>query len=244
METNYNVTLVVISYIVASLGSLMALISTRNALMRSNGNRGTLVFLASLCLGGVGIWSMHFIGMLALTVHGTEINYNWPLTALSFVVGVVVVYIGLLIMTQGIFNYFKLVAAGIIVGLGVAAMHYTGMLAMHVQADIQWDWNIIYISIAIAVTAAIVALWLLVHVKMMWQMVACALVMGVAVCGMHYTGMAAACYMSNTALPSVAPMSLGATIFTLTIVAVDFIVVLIATVTATVEGNKRAMGLV
>ena len=85
---HYNLSLVFLSYVVAVIGSLMALIATRNALLRPADSRRGLIYLAALSLGGVAIWSMHFIGMLAFDMSGMHMNYNWWLTALSFVLGV------------------------------------------------------------------------------------------------------------------------------------------------------------
>ncbi|PKM10299.1 MAG: hypothetical protein CVV13_13545 [Gammaproteobacteria bacterium HGW-Gammaproteobacteria-3] len=235
---DYNITLVILSYIVAVIGSLMALVITRNALLRPADDRKGLIILASLCLGGVGIWSMHFIGMLAFHIEAMPVNYNWWLTALSLLVGMVVVYIGLALMSTGEFRYFKLVLAGIVVGLGVAAMHYTGMLAMRVQADVEWNWAIIALSIGIAVAASIVALWLATHVKLMWQITASALVMGVAVCGMHYTGMTAVSFVHNADLPQISTMIVSTSIFSLIITAFDSMIVVLAMMVAMIEANR------
>jgi NO-binding membrane sensor protein with MHYT domain len=237
--THYNITLIVMSYAVAVTGSLMALMITRDARLRPADQRRGLVMLASLCLGGVAIWSMHFIGMLAMDMKDMDISYNWWLTALSFVVGVGVVYAGLTIMTTGIFNYFKLSLAAILVGLGVTAMHYTGMLSMQIQADTQWNGKLIALSIVIAVGASIAALWLAVHIKRLWQMAISALIMGIAVCGMHYTGMAAVEFLHNSALPQVEPMSLTTSIFSLLIVLLDAVIVLLAMAQTMAEANHR-----
>lgn len=248
MEASYNLILISVSFAIAVSGSFMALITTRNALTRDPSNRRGLVFLAALCLGGVGIWSMHFIGMMAFSLHsaqvdflghGASINYNWGLTVISFFVGVVVVYIGLSIMSSGEFSFSRLSMSGTFVGLGVAAMHYTGMLAMHVQADVNWDWTIVAISLVIAVVAANVALWLAIHVKRILHIFISALVMGVAVCGMHYTGMAAAGFAHNESLPSVASMSGSSSILVFCIMAIDLGIVFVAALIAHSESFKQ-----
>jgi NO-binding membrane sensor protein with MHYT domain len=236
---DYNFSLVAVSYAMSVIGSLMALIVTRAALNGSADNRSRLLALAALCLGGVGIWSMHFIGMLALHLNEMEMNFNWWLTGLSLVVGVVVVYIGLLVMGTSDLRLSKLIVAGIFVGCGVAGMHYTGMVAMQMQADVEWNGTIIASSIGIAVVASIVALWLAVNVKQMWQIIVSALVMGIAVCGMHYTGMAAAHFVPNLALPPVEPMTTTISFFTVTIATLDIMIVVVAMVAAMLETNKR-----
>lgn len=243
METSYSIALVITSFVVAVLGSFMALVLSRDARLRPPNRAGGLVFLAALSLGGVAIWSMHFIGMLAFSVHGVELNYNWWLTAFSLLVGIGIVYVGLIIMSYGQFGFAKLILAGIVVGLGVAAMHYVGMAAILVQADIQWNWTIIVISLAIAVVAATAALWLAVHVKVFWQMLASAVVMGIAVCGMHYTGMAAAGFEHNPALSAVTPMAATATTFAVSIVLLDFAILLWTSIIAMAEANSRNLSI-
>jgi NO-binding membrane sensor protein with MHYT domain len=237
MAHQYSMTLVVISYLVAVSGSLMALIMTRDAQENPDGS-GSLVSLGALCLGGVGIWSMHFIGMIAFSIPNMNIGYDFWLTTLSLFIGIGVVYIGLKFMT-GDFSFAKLIPAGIFVGLGVAAMHYTGMLAIQIQADINWDWSIITISIVIAIIAALVALWLTVHVKLLWQVVLSALVMGVAVCGMHYTGMMAAHFLYNLNLPPVQPTD--TTYFIIIIGGIDAIILVFAMMVAVSEKKLRSM---
>ncbi|SJM91440.1 MHYT domain-containing protein [Crenothrix polyspora] len=236
---NYNISLVLLSYVVAVIGSLMALIATRDALQRPADRRRGLIILAALCLGGVAIWSMHFIGMSAFDMQDMTMSYNAWLTALSFVVGVGVVYAGLAYMTTGKFRYRKLIIAGVLVGLGVVAMHYTGILSMQVQADAHWNSLLIMASIVIAVVAAIVALWLAVHVQHFWQMVISSLIMATAVCGMHYTGMAAVEFVHNMALPVVQIMPVTASVFSMSVVTVDILIIVLAIAQALSEANQR-----
>jgi NO-binding membrane sensor protein with MHYT domain len=237
--TSYNFTLVALSFTVAVIGSLMALITSRDALLRPVESRQGAIILASLCLGGVAIWSMHFIGMLALDMGNMQMNYNWWLTGLSFYVGVGVVYVGLTLMTSGDFAFNKLILSGVLVGLGVVAMHYTGMFSMKVQANSHWDVSLIAASVAIAIFAAVVALWLSVHVKHMWQMLISAIIMGIAVCGMHYTGMLAVTFTHNPNLTNIEPMLVSSTVFSLTIATIDAVIVVLAIAQALSEANLR-----
>jgi NO-binding membrane sensor protein with MHYT domain len=238
---NHNIYLIVLSYIVSVIGSFGALITVREALKPDTTHRGELLFYAALCLSMVGIWSMHFIGMLAFNMPDMNISYNWWLTILSALVCVTVVYIGLVFMATE-FSIGKLILAGIFIGLGVAAMHYTGMIAMKMQADAQWDWNIIAISIVIAVVASIAALWLVTHVNYLWQVVLSALVMGIAVCGMHYTGMMAVDFVHNPSLPPVEAMDLGAVAFAIIVVAMDVIIMVVAMVVVGANRNRLIYG--
>ena len=217
----------------------MALIMTRDALLRPANRRKWLISLAALCLGGVAIWSMHFIGMMAWDMEDMDMNYNGWLTGFSLVVGVGVVYIGLAYMTTGQYSYAKLIGSGILVGLGVVAMHYSGMLSMQIQADAHWDWLLVIASVIIAVVAATAALWLAVHVQHYWQMALSALIMGIAVCGMHYTGMAAVTFVHNPSLPVVQSMSVTSSVFSLSVLTMDTLVMVLAMAQALSEANQR-----
>jgi NO-binding membrane sensor protein with MHYT domain len=224
MSSSYDGLLVALSYLVSVMGSFIALLLTKYALMKPEQERGYFRLLAAIALGGVGIWSMHFIGMLAFEL-GIPITYDWLLTTASLLIAVLVVYGGFMAITRGSLGIPKLVLAGTIVGIGVAAMHYTGMEAMQLQAEITYDLGIVAVSIVIAIVASTVALWLAANVAAIWQMVFSALVMGVAVCGMHYTGMAAAIFTENKSLPAVDPWAMSNIGFAFVIMVVDTLII-------------------
>jgi len=129
--------------------------------------------------------------MLGFGVAGSHIRYDVPITALSAVVAVSVVGVGLFIVGMGTPAAWKIGLGGVFAGLGVNAMHYIGMAAMRIDGTVDYDRQLVGASILIAVVAATVALWLSVTVRTGLAIVGSALVMGVAVSGMHYTGMAA-----------------------------------------------------
>jgi len=122
--------------------------------------------------------------------------------AASAVLAVVACSIGLAMAGIGVFTWGKLVGAGTLMGLGVAGMHYLGMSAMLMSATMTYDLNIVAISVGMAIVASIVALWLAFHLRGKLQMLGSVLVMGAAVCGMHYTGMAAVDFTDNGILPA------------------------------------------
>jgi NO-binding membrane sensor protein with MHYT domain len=235
---NYNIYLVALSYIVSVIGSLGALIAIREALNQDANDRGELIFAASLSLSLVGIWSMHFIGMLAFNMPNMNINYNWWLTIVSLLVCISVIYVGLIFIASEA-SIGGLILTGIFIGLGVAGMHYIGMIAMQMQADMQWDWNIVAISVVIAIVASIVALWLATNVKYLWQIIVSALIMGIAVCGMHYTGMMAVTFVYNPALPPVELWDIGAVAFAFIVAALDVIALVV--VTTIVGANRNSL---
>ncbi len=195
-----------VSYVLSVLGSMLGL--TCAVRFRSAAGRGERVWwlvLASLSIGGTAIWSMHFVAMMGFSVVGTPIRYDVGLTVASALIAVVAVGLGLAIalLGKGAQN-LRILSGGVIAGLGVAAMHYTGMAAMELHGDVSYGMTMVGLSIGIAVVAAAVALWLAVTVRRPLIIFAAALVMGIAVNGMHFTGMTAMSVSSsdlNTDLP-------------------------------------------
>ncbi|MCF7221736.1 MHYT domain-containing protein [Marilutibacter chinensis] len=191
--------LVVLSYLVSVLGSFTALqLAVAIPAATSVAQRMRAIVAAGAAMGGGAIWAMHFIAMLACNMD-VPVAYDIGLTALSAVIGMVSCMFGLAIAGSGVFGWGKLVFAGVFMGLGVTGMHYSGMAAMLMPADTHYDMTLVAASGAIAVVASIVALWLAFNLRGAMQMFGSALVMGVAVCGMHYTGMAAASFVPNGA---------------------------------------------
>ncbi|WP_225726697.1 MULTISPECIES: MHYT domain-containing protein [unclassified Nocardia] len=178
----------VLAYTMSVTGSLLGLQCAARA--RSDEGRVGWLVGAAIAIGGTGIWVMHFIAMLGFTIRGSEIRYNVPLTLLSALTAIIVVGIGLFLVNKPEPTWVSLLAGGAITGLGVAGMHYTGMYAMQTDAMLHYDSAIVGLSVLIAVVAATVALWFTLRVKGFLSTVAAALIMGVAVTGMHYTGMA------------------------------------------------------
>ncbi|MFI6447965.1 MHYT domain-containing protein [Kitasatospora sp. NPDC050543] len=179
-----------ISYFVACLGAFVALRGTRWALISERRTKRNWLLFAAASLG-TGIWSMHFIAMLGFAVSGAQIHYNVPLTVLSLLVAVAVVGLGLFTVGYSRNPLGSLLAGGAATGLGVAAMHYMGMAAMVVPGHLSYDHVTVGISVGIAIFAATAALWAALNIKGTLAVLSAAPVMGVAVCAMHYTGMAA-----------------------------------------------------
>lgn len=200
-----------LAYALSALGSLLGLTCTvraRNA--DTAGRRAWYLLLAGWAIGGTGIWVMHFIAMLGFGVEGSEIRYDIPITTASAIIAIVVVAIGLFTVGIGRPHPLKIILGGTFAGLGVAAMHYTGMAAMQIHGTVDYDDTLVALSVAIAVVAATVALWFTVTVRKPIAVVASALVMGVAVCGMHYTGMfAMSVHLHGTSGPLTGSTSFG-----------------------------------
>ncbi len=190
--------LVVLSYVVSVLGSFTALQLAISIPGATGAARWRAIAAAGLAMGGGAIWAMHFIAMLACRMN-VEVAYDLPITIGSAVVAVISCMAGLAIAGTGLFNWGKLALGGVLMGLGVTGMHYAGMAAMLMPADTVYNSGLVAASAVIAIVASIVALWLAFNLRGWGQMLGSALVMGVAVCGMHYTGMLAASFVPNQA---------------------------------------------
>lgn len=188
----YGAVTPILAYAAAVLGSLLGLTCAKRV-PRATGTGGRIGWLltAACALGGTGIWTMHFLAMLGFAVTGSPVRYEIGKTLLSAVIAIAAVGAGMLTVGLGRATPVKIVIAGICTGIGVAGMHYTGMAALRVDGDIRYDQSLVIASVVIAIIASTVALWFTLVVDRAAYIFASALLMGLAVCGMHYTGMAA-----------------------------------------------------
>ncbi|AWN49351.1 hybrid sensor histidine kinase/response regulator [Methylobacterium terrae] len=197
VHTGYNPAFVALSIIIAVFASYVALDLGARVRRPDPGPRWVWGAGAAVAMGG-GIWSMHFIGMLAFEM-GMPATYDLGLTLSSLVIAIGSTAAALTWVERQGTSVPSLMVAGPLMGLGVAAMHYTGMAAMRVPGNLAYNPAIVAASVAIAVTAATAALWLTFRQNKPWQKLAAACVMGLAVAGMHYTGMAAATFTAEDA---------------------------------------------
>ncbi|MFC7216611.1 MHYT domain-containing protein [Streptomyces polyrhachis] len=187
----YDLLTPVVAYCMAVLGSALGLRCTMRALAVEPSRRLGWLALGAVAIG-TGIFTMHFIAMMGFTARDVQINYDLLITLASLVIAVVVVGIGVFIVGYRGRTPLALTGAGMITGLGVACMHYTGMAGMRMDGARQmYSAPVVTLSVIIAVVAATAALWLAMTVKTFGVAIGAALIMGVAVCGMHYTAMEA-----------------------------------------------------
>src|SRR5262245_10228240 len=188
LHSAYDPLLVGLSIVIAVLASFTAL--TLAGRVKDSTGRARKVWLmgAATSLGG-GIWSMHFVAMLAFSLN-MPIQYDIGLTVTSLVAAIVVTAVALYTVTRWL-GHLSLGIAGVFAGIGVATMHYMGMAAMEMNATISYDPLLFSVSIVIAIVAATAALWLALNLDATWHKLAAAFVLRAAICGMHYTGMAA-----------------------------------------------------
>jgi NO-binding membrane sensor protein with MHYT domain len=182
----------VAAFLVAVLGSFLGLIGTGRARQaRTTGRRTRWLIISAFSIGGAAIWLMHFTAMLGFDVPSSPVRYDPWLMMVSLGLAVLTVGMGLMAVGFGQAGLPRIMVAGAGTGAGVLSMHYTGMAGLHVKGTIHYDMALVVASALIAVVACTAALWCSVHVKGLLSMLGAACIMGVAVCGMHYTGMVA-----------------------------------------------------
>jgi NO-binding membrane sensor protein with MHYT domain len=161
-------------------------------MLPASGQRARWLILAAWAIGGTGIWVMHFVAMIGFAITGTQVRFDLRITLASWIAAIVIVGFGLFVVGYSARpSAPRILVAGVFMGVGVAAMHYTGMAAMNINGTTIWDRRLIIASVVIAVVAATVALWFTVSVRRTGSVVGAAAIMALAVCTMHYTGMAA-----------------------------------------------------
>ena len=205
ITSGYNLALVALSIAIAVFAAYTALdLCARVRGTSRPAQRWAWIASAALAMGG-GIWSMHFIGMLAFDA-SMPVTFGAGLTVVSLVIAVAVTGMAFAWVSRPSAGLRAVLVSGPLMGVGVAAMHYTGMAAMRMSGRLVYSLPIVATSVLIAVTAATVALWLCFRPNNVGQKLGAALVMGLAVAGMHYTGMAAATFSAD---PGAMAMGLG-----------------------------------
>ena len=191
----YNNLLVLFSLLVAILASYTGL-DMAGRIATAHGRAGYWWLAGGACAMGTGIWSMHFVGMLAFSLP-IPLGYDLSLTALSLLIAIASSAFALWLVGQNELPVSRLFGGAVLMGAGVSAMHYTGMAAMRMTPGIQYVPALFALSIVIAILASAAALWIAFRLRRHSPLVrpiraGAAVVMGVAIVAMHYTGMAAA----------------------------------------------------
>jgi len=195
LVSQYDQLLVVISFVVAILASYTAL-NMAGRVVGSTGIAARVWLTGGGIAMGIGIWAMHFIGMLAMDV-SMRLNYDLMQTALSMFIAIGASLFALWLVSRDHLRRRRLFTGAVILGSGIVAMHYTGMAALQVEPAIVWDMRWVALSVVIALLASLAALWLTFRLRRDAAQVAlmragAAVLMGMAIAGMHYTGMKAA----------------------------------------------------
>jgi len=208
MLGTYDPWLVALSIGLAIFASTMAL----QVAGMARQNRNTMYRQLALASGsialGCGVWAMHFIGMLAFELCA-PVSYDYRQTLLSMLPSLGASWVTLLILSRPSINGRQLVTGGVLVGGGIAAMHYSGMAAMRMAPQLHYDIRWFMVSVVVAVSLAVLALWIrfgLGRTSRSWHgVLAGGVVMGGAIAGMHYTGMMAARFTGTPVVPDSMP---------------------------------------
>lgn len=197
METKFDAPLVILSVLVAIFASYVAL-NLANNVTQAKGRAQALWLGAGALAMGTGIWSMHFIGMLAFEMPGMAMYYDVPLMVLSIVVAIGASALALYIVSRSSVPFPSLISGGVLMAAAIAGMHYIGMYSMRMAATIEWNVLLVVLSVVIALVASFSALFILIRLRNNDQPLKLFLagtLMGFAISGMHYTGMFAATFI-------------------------------------------------
>ncbi|HEV2612614.1 MAG TPA: MHYT domain-containing protein [Noviherbaspirillum sp.] len=193
--------LVLVSVLVAILASFTALSMAGRVASNTGASERSWIAGGAFAMS-IGIWSMHFIGMLAFRLP-IPVGYDPWITTMSWLLAFGASWLALWQISQPNMAFRSLVSAAVLMGIGINAMHYTGMAAMRMQPGIEYDVTLFILSVAIAILASGAALWIAFRLRdggpHVWIARGIgAVVMGIAIAGMHYTGMAAAAFPENS----------------------------------------------
>ncbi len=199
MPSRYDPLVVAASFAIAVLASYVTLDLARRVHV-SQRHIGVVWWAAGSAVMGTGIWAMHFLGMQAFQLP-IVLGFSGGLTLLSWLAAVLASALALGLASLPRFGRWQILVGAAFMGAGISGMHYIGMEAMKMSIDIVWDPVLVGLSITVAFFASATALYIfqwLIHIRQdrrrTWYQAASALVMGIAICGMHYTGMAAASF--------------------------------------------------
>jgi two-component system, sensor histidine kinase and response regulator len=200
LPAKYDPWLVALSYLVASLAAYTAIdLAGRVSEYRSEPRRAAAWLAGGAFAMGAGIWSMHFVAMLAYQLP-IPVRYEPWTTLASMVAAIATSGFALYIVTRGRLSWPRLLVSGAIMGAGIGTMHYTGMAALRLDALVMYYLAPWLLSILNAIVCSTIAIWLVFKLgggNNLKLKALAALVMGVAICGMHYTGMYATVCVST-----------------------------------------------
>ena len=246
MIAHYDYRLVALSVLIAVFASYTALDLAGRTTAASG--RVRLTWLAGGATAmGVGIWSMHYIGMLAFSLP-VLVLYDWPMVLLSLVAAVFAAAVALFVVSRKKMGWPRALAGSAIMGSGIATMHYTGMAAMRLPAMCSYDLRLLILSVVLAIVISLVALWLTFRFRddakaFAWWKTGSAMVMGAAIPVMHYTGMAAARFTPSTVVPDTAHAVSTSTLGITGVTAVTLLVLGVAVLTSAVDRRFSAQRL-
>ncbi|WP_236167259.1 putative bifunctional diguanylate cyclase/phosphodiesterase [Pseudomonas fulva] len=242
LTASYSSSLVLISLCVAILASYTAL-DLAGRIATARGYAASLWMIGGALAMGTGIWSMHFVGMLALQLP-VELGYDLTLTACSLLIAVLSSGFALWLVSQPSLPFLQHALGALIMGAGIASMHYTGMAALRMTPGIDYDPSLFMASLLIAVGASAAALWTAFRLRRQTPYVRqirglAAVLMGIAIVGMHYTGMAAAGFPQGSFCGALPDGLEGDGLVSLVLIT-TFAVLLVALLTSVLDARLEA----
>jgi two-component system, sensor histidine kinase and response regulator len=200
---SYDYGLVALSVLISILASYAAL-DIAGRVTATHGKMRIAWLVGGASAMGGGIWSMHYIGMLAFRLPVVA-RYDWPTVAISFLCAVFASGVALFVVSRQRMGWIESILGSLVMGSGIAGMHYIGMAAMRLPAMCSYEPGLVAVSVILAVPISLVALWLTFNLRDAthgnWRKAVSALIMGLAIPTMHYTGMAAAMFTPSAIAP-------------------------------------------
>jgi NO-binding membrane sensor protein with MHYT domain/signal transduction histidine kinase len=243
---SYNYALVALSVLIAMFASYAAL-DLAGRVTAAGGWTRAVWLLGGAGAMGTGIWSMHYIGMLAFILP-IPVAYHWPTVLLSLFAAILASVVALGVVSRQKMGWLRALAGSVLMGAGIASMHYIGMAAMRLPAICQFNSFLVVLSVVFAVLISLAALWITFHLRyektgIGWEKLAGAVVMGAAIPVMHYTGMAAASFTPSGVQTDLSHAVSISTLGTAGIAAVTFIVLGLALLTSWLDRRFAAQTL-
>jgi two-component system sensor histidine kinase/response regulator len=243
---SYDPLVVALSAVIAVAASYAALDLAGRVAAGKGWSFATWLTCGSLAMG-VGIWSMHFTGMLAFSLP-VPMTYYWPTVVLSYAVAVVAAALALYVASRNQMSSARAVGSGVVMGCGITALHYMCMMAMRMAADYHFDFLLVALSVVLAIAFSYSALRLAFHFRdakeeVAWRKLCGACVMGTAICAMHYTGMTATSFTSSGAEPDLSHLVTVSSLGTTGIIIVTLLVLGFAILSSVVDRRFHAQAL-
>ena len=246
LVSSYDYHLVALSVVIAICASYAAL-DLAGRVTAARGLARGLWLMGGASAMGLGIWSMHYIGMLAFSLP-IPVRYDWPTVVGSLIAAILASAVALYVVSRKTMSPWWAAAGSIPMGAGIATMHYTGMEAMRLAAMCHYDVRLVTLSVILAIVISFVALWLSFLSREQkkagdLRKIASAVVMGAAIPVMHYTGMAACSFMPTSEVPDFSHAVGISTLGTVGIVTVTMLVLGLAVLTSVFDRRYSAQTL-
>jgi NO-binding membrane sensor protein with MHYT domain/signal transduction histidine kinase len=243
---SYNYALVALSVLIAIFASYAAL-DLAGRVTAARGWTRAVWLLGGAGAMGTGIWSMHYIGMLAFILP-IPVAYHWPTVLLSLIAAILASAIALYIVSRQQMSASQAILGSVLMGAGIASMHYIGMAAMRLRAMCEFNSSLVILSVVFAVLISLAALWITFHFRdertgIGREKLSGAVVLGAAIPVMHYTGMAAVSFTASGMPVDLTNAVSISTLGTAGIAAVTFIVLGLALLTSWMDRRFAAQTL-